>query len=68
MVVARCVPRLVSRIYDEELRKAEMEITQFSLMTGLSTLGEANQKTLSAGFATDSTTLTRNPNKRRRRR
>jgi DNA-binding MarR family transcriptional regulator len=56
----RRATRLVSRIYDEELRKADMELTQFSLMTGLSAVGEANQKTLSAGFAMDSTTLTRN--------
>ena len=55
----RRLTRLVTRIYDEELRKADIEITQFGLLTALAIVGEANQKTLSAGFAMDSTTLTR---------
>jgi DNA-binding MarR family transcriptional regulator len=55
----RRVTRLVTRIYDQELRKADIEITQFGLLMGLTAVGEANQKTLSAGFAMDSTTLTR---------
>jgi DNA-binding MarR family transcriptional regulator len=55
----RRATRAVTRIYDEELRKAGIEITQFGLLTALATVGEANQKRLSAGFAMDSTTLTR---------
>src|SRR5258706_2956244 len=55
----RRVTRIVTRIYDQELRKAGLEITQFGLLTALATTGEANQKRLSAGFAMDSTTLTR---------
>src|SRR5215471_16300846 len=55
----RRLTRLITRIYDQELRKADIEVTQFGLLTGLAALGEANQKTLSAGFAMDSTTLTR---------
>src|SRR5882762_6266034 len=55
----RRVTRLVTRIYDQELRKAGVEITQFGLLTALAATGEANQKRLSAGFAMDSTTLTR---------
>lgn len=55
----RRLTRLVTRIYDQELRNAGMEITQFGLLTALAKVGEANQKTLSAGFAMDSTTLTR---------
>jgi DNA-binding MarR family transcriptional regulator len=55
----RRATRAVTRIYDQELRKAELEITQFGLLTALATAGEANQKRLSAGFAMDSTTLTR---------
>jgi DNA-binding MarR family transcriptional regulator len=55
----RRVTRVVTRVYDEELRKAGLEITQFGLLTALSSTGEANQKRLSAGFAMDSTTLTR---------
>src|SRR6202171_3396037 len=55
----RRVTRLATRIYDQELRKAGIEITQFGLLTALAIVGEANQKALSAGFAMDSTTLTR---------
>jgi DNA-binding MarR family transcriptional regulator len=55
----RRLTRLVTRIYDQELRKADIEITQFGLLTALGMVGEANQKALSAGFAMDSTTLTR---------
>jgi len=51
--------RFVTRIYDQELRKAGLEITQFGLLTALALMGEANQKRLSAGFVMDSTTLTR---------
>ena len=55
----RRVTRLVTRIYDQELRSADIEITQFGLLTALAIMGEANQKALSTGFAMDSTTLTR---------
>ena len=55
----RRLTRIVTRIYDQELRKAGLEITQFGLLTALATTGQANQKQLSAGFAMDSTTLTR---------
>jgi DNA-binding MarR family transcriptional regulator len=55
----RRVTRVVTRIYDEEMRKAGLEITQFGLLTALAATGETNQKRLSAGFAMDSTTLTR---------
>jgi DNA-binding MarR family transcriptional regulator len=55
----RRVTRVVTRIYDQELRRAGLEITQFGLLTALALTGEANQKQLSAGFAMDSTTLTR---------
>ena len=55
----RRVTRVVTRIYDEELRKAGLEITHFGLLVALAATGEANQKRLSTGFAMDSTTLTR---------
>ena len=55
----RRVTRVVTRIYDQELRKGGIEIAQFGLLTALAATGEANQKRLSAGFAMDSTTLTR---------
>src|ERR1700745_1745323 len=55
----RRATRVVTRIYDQELAKAESEITQVGLLTALDLIGEANQTRLSAGFAMDSTTLTR---------
>ena len=55
----RRATRVVTRIYDQELAKAGIEITQFGLLTALGLVREANQKSLSAGFAMDSTTLTR---------
>ncbi len=55
----RRLTRIVTRIYDQELRKAGLEITQFGLLTALATTGETNQKRLSVGLAMDSTTLTR---------
>jgi DNA-binding MarR family transcriptional regulator len=47
----RRLSRVVTRIYDQELRRAGLEITQFGLLTALAAVGEANQKRLSAGFA-----------------
>src|SRR5258708_26691563 len=55
----RRATRVVTRIYDQELRRTGLEITQFGLLTALAKVGEDNQKRLSAGFAMDSTTLTR---------
>jgi DNA-binding MarR family transcriptional regulator len=55
----RRLTRITTRIYDRELRRAGIEITQFGLLTALGKIGEANQKRLSTGFAMDSTTLTR---------
>ena len=55
----RRATRVVTRIYDQELRRTGIEITQFGLLTALAKVGEASQKRLSAGFAMDSTTLTR---------
>ena len=55
----RRATRVVTKIYDQELAKAGIEITQFGLLTALDLTGGANQKRLSAGFAMDSTTLTR---------
>jgi DNA-binding MarR family transcriptional regulator len=55
----RRLTRIVTRMYDQELRKARLEITQFALLTALATAREVNQKRLCAGFAMDSTTLTR---------
>ena len=55
----RRLTRMVTRIYDQELRKAALEVSQFGLLMALDATGEANQKRLSEGLAVDSTTLTR---------
>ncbi len=55
----RRATRIVTRIYDRELTKANLDITQFGLLTALAATGEVNQKRLSAGLGMDSTTLTR---------
>src|SRR6202161_4950061 len=55
----RRATRIVTRIYDQELKKAGLEITQCGLLTALAIAGEVNQKRLSEGFVMDSTTLTR---------
>ncbi len=55
----RRATRIVTRIYDQELKKAGLEITQFGLLTALAIAGPVNQKRLSEGFVMDSTTLTR---------
>ena len=55
----RRATRIVTRIYDQELKKTGLEITQFGLLAALAIAGEINQKRLSEGFAMDSTTLTR---------
>jgi hypothetical protein len=44
----RRVTRVVTRIYDLELRKAGLEISQFGLLTALATAREVNQRD---GFA-----------------
>ena len=62
----RRATRIVTRIYDQELKKAGLEITQFGLLTALATAGELNQKRLSEGFAMDSTTLTRTMDRMRK--
>jgi DNA-binding MarR family transcriptional regulator len=55
----RRLTRITTRIYDQELRKAGLEITQFGLLSALALAREINQKRLSVGLAMDSTTLTR---------
>lgn len=64
----RRLARMITRIYEAELRKAGLEVAQFGLLTALGSLGEANQKRLGEGFALDSTTLTRTLGLLRRRR
>jgi DNA-binding MarR family transcriptional regulator len=55
----RRVARLVTRLYDQELKSVGLEISQHGLLTALDKAGAVNQKWLSSLFAMDSTTLTR---------
>lgn len=55
----RRAARAVTRIYDEELRPADLELTQFTLLMALDLTGEITQKALAKVLAMDSTTLTR---------
>ena len=63
----RRATRIVTRIYDQELKKAQIEITQFGLLTALALTGGGTQKRLSGGFAMDSTTLSRTLDRMKKR-
>ena len=55
----RRASRAVTQLYDQELRKAGLEPTQFTLLLALSRGGEMTQGGLGTRHAIDSTTLTR---------
>jgi DNA-binding MarR family transcriptional regulator len=55
----RRLSRLVTRLYDAELRDSELEVTQFGVLSALNRLGEATHSQLAKGFGMDSTTMTR---------
>jgi DNA-binding MarR family transcriptional regulator len=50
---------VVTQLYSQELGKAGLEPTQFTLLMALSRVGEITQGRLAARHAIDSTTLTR---------
>jgi DNA-binding MarR family transcriptional regulator len=50
----------VSRLYDDELRRAGLRTTQYSLLRRLSYAGEVRQRDLGGLTSLDETTLTRN--------
>jgi DNA-binding MarR family transcriptional regulator len=56
----RQASRAVSRLYDEELRRAGLRTTQYSLLRYLKHCGEVRQRDLGALTSLDETTLTRN--------
>jgi DNA-binding MarR family transcriptional regulator len=56
----RQASRAVTRIYDEELRRAGLRSTQHSLLRLLGRAGEVRQGNLGAMASLDETTLTRN--------
>jgi DNA-binding MarR family transcriptional regulator len=55
----RRLSRLVTRLYDVELRGSELEVTQFGVLGALNALGEATHGQLARGLGMDSTTMTR---------
>jgi DNA-binding MarR family transcriptional regulator len=55
----RRLSRLVTRLYDAELRDSELEVTQFGVLSALNRLGKATHGQLARGFGMDSTTMTR---------
>src|SRR5271156_1768230 len=55
----RRAARAATRMYNQELRSSELELTQFTLLMTLDLAGEITQKNLGELLALDSTTLTR---------
>jgi DNA-binding MarR family transcriptional regulator len=55
----RRAARAATRMYNQELRSSELELTQFTLLMALDLTGEITQKRLAELLAMDSTTLTR---------
>jgi DNA-binding MarR family transcriptional regulator len=55
----RRAARAATRMYNQELRSSELELTQFTLLMALDLTGETTQKKLATLLAMDSTTLTR---------
>jgi DNA-binding MarR family transcriptional regulator len=55
----RRLSRLVTRLYDAELRESDLEVTQFGVLSALNQLGEATHGQLARGLGMDSTTMTR---------
>jgi DNA-binding MarR family transcriptional regulator len=55
----RRAARAATRVYNQELRSSELELTQYTLLMMLDLIGETTQKQLGKLLAMDSTTLTR---------
>ena len=58
----RMVSRVVTQLYDDVLRPSGLRVTQFSILTSIGRMGEANLKQLEDTLAIDQTTLTRSLN------
>lgn len=56
------VSRAVTQLYDEALRPSGLRVTQFSILTIIARMGEANLRQLEDALAIDQTTLTRGLN------
>jgi DNA-binding MarR family transcriptional regulator len=55
----RRTARAVTRMYNQELRATDLELTQFTLLMTLETTGETSQGRLGTLLALDTTSLTR---------
>jgi DNA-binding MarR family transcriptional regulator len=55
----RRTTRIVTRMYNQELRETGLELTQFTLLMALDLTGEITQGNLGELLALDTTTLTR---------
>ncbi len=55
----RMVTRAVTQLYDDVLRPSGLRVTQFSILTTIARMGEANLRQLADTLAIDQTTLTR---------
>ncbi len=55
----RAASRVVTRLYNKELREEEIEITQFTILMALDIAGDSVQGDLAELLEIDSTTLTR---------
>jgi DNA-binding MarR family transcriptional regulator len=55
----RRLSRLVTRLYDAELRASDLEVTQFGVLSAVNRLGHASHGQLARGLGMDSTTMTR---------
>ena len=55
----RRLSRLVTRLYDAELRESDLEVTQFGVLSAVNRLGSATHGQLARGLGMDSTTMTR---------
>ena len=55
----RRLSRLVTRLYDAELRESDLEVTQFGVLSALNRLGNATHRQLARGLGMDSTTMSR---------
>jgi DNA-binding MarR family transcriptional regulator len=55
----RRLSRLVTRLYDAELRDSDLEVTQFGVLSALNRMGHATHTQLARGFGMDSSTVTR---------
>src|SRR5262245_9772968 len=55
----RRLSRLVTRLYDAELRESDLEVTQFGVLSALKHLGRATHGEIARGLGMDSTTMTR---------